>query len=44
MDFARLRDLISPLIDELKGFPNSMLASLCQDLGLPAPPESGTKR
>ena len=44
MDFAQLRYLIAPLIDELKSFPHSMLASLCNDLGLPAPPESGTKR
>ncbi len=45
MDFAHLRDLLGPLISELKDAgTHPQLPTICKKLGLPAPDPSGFKR
>ena len=45
VDFARLRDMLAPLIENLKDAgTHTMLPSICKALGLPAPDAEGSKR
>ena len=45
MDFAKLRELLEPLIADLKDAgPHWRLPSICDELGLPAPVDVGSKR
>jgi very-short-patch-repair endonuclease len=45
VDFARLRDVLAPLIENLKDAgTHSVLPSICEALGLPAPDPEGSKR
>lgn len=44
MDYAQLRTLLEPLITGLRNAgPHTMLPTLCEELGLPAPATDGTK-
>ena len=45
MDYAQLRSLLEPLITGLKDAgTHTMLPTLCEELGLPAPATDGSKR
>lgn len=45
MDYAQLRNLLEPLITGLKDAgTHIVLPTLCEELGLPAPPDDGSKR
>lgn len=45
MDYAQLRNLLEPLVTGLKDAgTHTMLPTLCEELGLPAPPADGSKR
>lgn len=45
MDYAQLRSLLEPLITGLKDAgTHTMLPTLCEELGLPAPTTDGSKR
>lgn len=45
MDYARLRELLEPLVTSLKDAgTHTMLPALCEELGLPAPAVEGSKR
>ena len=45
MDYAQLRTLLEPLVTGLKDAgTHTMLPTLCEELGLPAPAADGSKR
>lgn len=45
MDYAQLRNLLAPLVTGLKdASTHTMLPTLCEELGLPAPAADGSKR
>ena len=45
MDYAQLRNLLEPLVTGLKDAgTHTMLPTLCEELGLPAPGADGSKR
>lgn len=45
MDYAQLRNLLEPLITGLKDAgPHTVLPRICEQLGLPSPPDDGSKR
>lgn len=45
MDYAQLRSLLEPLVTGLKDAgSHTMLPTLCEELGLPMPPDDGSKR
>lgn len=45
VDFARLRDMLAPLIENLKDAgTHTVLPSICEELGLPSPDPEGSKR
>jgi len=45
MDYARLRNLLEPLVTGLKdAVTDTMLPTLCEELGLPTPAADGSKR
>lgn len=44
MDYAQLRNLLVPLVTGLKDAgTHTMLRTLCEELGLPVPPDDGSK-
>lgn len=45
MDYAQLRNLLEPLVTDLKDAgPDTMLPKLCEELSMPAPAVDGSKR
>jgi len=45
MDYAQLRNLLEPLVTGLKDAgTHTMLPTFCEELGLPVPPDDGSKR